>query len=126
MIRRPPRSTRTDTLFPYTTLFRSETAASLGRFSKADAERLPGFREKLLRLAGALRPALLRTPPRLDFGDWSNILALGRLGLSARLLGRKDMREMLRIVGMNAADQTGRASGRERVCQYVEISVGRV
>src|SRR3546814_13805792 len=27
MIRRPPRSTRTDTLFPYTTLFRSETIA---------------------------------------------------------------------------------------------------
>src|SRR3546814_7896525 len=27
MIRRPPRSTRTDTLFPYTTLFRSEAAA---------------------------------------------------------------------------------------------------
>src|SRR3546814_13930983 len=26
MIRRPPRSTRTDTLFPYTTLFRSEQA----------------------------------------------------------------------------------------------------
>src|SRR3546814_458797 len=26
MIRRPPRSTRTDTLFPYTTLFRSENA----------------------------------------------------------------------------------------------------
>src|SRR3546814_10282694 len=29
MIRRPPRSTRTDTLFPYTTLFRSELAAQL-------------------------------------------------------------------------------------------------
>src|SRR3546814_10046268 len=28
MIRRPPRSTRTDTLFPYTTLFRSFPAAS--------------------------------------------------------------------------------------------------
>src|SRR3546814_13787290 len=27
MIRRPPRSTRTDTLFPYTTLFRSDFAA---------------------------------------------------------------------------------------------------
>src|SRR3546814_11369402 len=27
MIRRPPRSTRTDTLFPYTTLFRSHTVA---------------------------------------------------------------------------------------------------
>src|SRR3546814_16882562 len=29
MIRRPPRSTRTDTLFPYTTLFRSLAQASL-------------------------------------------------------------------------------------------------
>src|SRR3546814_10879641 len=29
MIRRPPRSTRTDPLFPYTTLFRSDLAASL-------------------------------------------------------------------------------------------------
>src|SRR3546814_2069703 len=29
MIRRPPRSTRTDTLFPYTTLFRSFTVAEL-------------------------------------------------------------------------------------------------
>src|SRR3546814_4237254 len=27
MIRRPPRSTRTDTLFPYTTLFRSDSRA---------------------------------------------------------------------------------------------------
>src|SRR3546814_3942392 len=27
MIRRPPRSTRTDTLFPYTTLFRSQNAS---------------------------------------------------------------------------------------------------
>src|SRR3546814_13988048 len=30
MIRRPPRSTRTDTLFPYTTLFRSPAAAGEG------------------------------------------------------------------------------------------------
>src|SRR3546814_12877557 len=33
MIRRPPRSTRTDTLFPYTTLFRSKSgraAAAMG------------------------------------------------------------------------------------------------
>src|SRR3546814_8999995 len=29
MIRRPPRSTRTDTLFPYTTLFRSQPRQSL-------------------------------------------------------------------------------------------------
>src|SRR3546814_8109264 len=31
MIRRPPRSTRTDTLFPYTTLFRSAGCAAAGR-----------------------------------------------------------------------------------------------
>src|SRR3546814_15674487 len=30
MIRRPPRSTRTDTLFPYTTLFRSEDRFTVG------------------------------------------------------------------------------------------------
>src|SRR3546814_9208078 len=30
MIRRPPRSTRTDTLFPYTTLFRSKALACVG------------------------------------------------------------------------------------------------
>src|SRR3546814_1317938 len=30
MIRRPPRSTRTDTLFPYTTLFRSEDQSDSG------------------------------------------------------------------------------------------------
>src|SRR3546814_16829344 len=30
MIRRPPRSTRTDTLFPYTTLFRSSSNPTVG------------------------------------------------------------------------------------------------
>src|SRR3546814_2340380 len=35
MIRRPPRSTRTDTLFPYTTLFRSGSAAAAGAHSHA-------------------------------------------------------------------------------------------
>src|SRR3546814_6619313 len=51
MIRRPPRSTRTDTLFPYTTLFRSpfviETVAML--YSPvSNRERIPvsiGYRE---------------------------------------------------------------------------------
>src|SRR3546814_8647513 len=33
MIRRPPRSTRTDTLFPYTTLFRSQPSPRTGRTS---------------------------------------------------------------------------------------------
>src|SRR3546814_8633038 len=34
MIRRPPRSTRTDTLFPYTTLFRSHLAERLDNMSR--------------------------------------------------------------------------------------------
>src|SRR3546814_3781561 len=34
MIRLPPISTRTDTLFPYTTLFRSEGAQRLGRVTR--------------------------------------------------------------------------------------------
>src|SRR3546814_8016553 len=39
MIRRPPRSTRTDTLFPYTTLFRSVlAAASEALLANADAK----------------------------------------------------------------------------------------
>src|SRR3546814_4648641 len=33
MVRRPPRSTRTDTLFPYTTLFRSSLAAAATEFT---------------------------------------------------------------------------------------------
>src|SRR3546814_17916484 len=37
MIRRPPRSTRTDTLFPYTTLFRSLRAAG-GQADGTDAD----------------------------------------------------------------------------------------
>src|SRR3546814_14278278 len=41
MIRRPPRSTRTDTLFPYTTLFRSLasqlTGSALDIMTEADA-----------------------------------------------------------------------------------------
>src|SRR3546814_6763659 len=35
MIRRPPRSTRTDTLFPYTTLFRSAQSGDTSAFRDA-------------------------------------------------------------------------------------------
>src|SRR3546814_10231256 len=38
MIRRPPRSTRTDTLFPYTTLFRSAQVRAAGRLGGAQDE----------------------------------------------------------------------------------------
>src|SRR3546814_8676092 len=52
MIRRPPRSTRTDTLFPYTTLFRSRRRA-LSRF-------LTGKRRYIAR---ASHPARTIAPP---------------------------------------------------------------
>src|SRR3546814_947383 len=40
MIRRPPRSTRTDTLFPYTTLFRSSSARQrAGKMPAAESAR---------------------------------------------------------------------------------------
>src|SRR3546814_8604910 len=40
MIRRPPSSTRTETLFPYTTLFRSEDD-DVGQNHHADGDRVP-------------------------------------------------------------------------------------
>src|SRR3546814_3548415 len=54
MIRRPPRSTRTDTLFPYTTLFRSLNleAAELGRTYIARAN---GKAEDYIAIGTALR-----------------------------------------------------------------------
>src|SRR3546814_989112 len=42
MIRRPPRSTRTDTLFPYTTLFRS-FATAFGQVVLEDRRQHRGF-----------------------------------------------------------------------------------
>src|SRR3546814_7615402 len=59
MIRRPPRSTRTDTLFPYTTLFRSAAKLDRRRAARGVADRLVGrdrvadlgqFVERLLKI----------------------------------------------------------------------------
>src|SRR3546814_8971427 len=67
MIRRPPRSTRTDTLFPYTTLFRSP---SLPRRSRALGRRLMAHRQarvdQRLGTAHACRRAM--TPGRTRIG----------------------------------------------------------
>src|SRR3546814_5522166 len=49
MIRRPPRSTRTDTLFPYTTLFRSQVGNHIALDQHVHA--------RLHRLAGAIEQA---------------------------------------------------------------------
>src|SRR3546814_2655337 len=55
MIRRPPRSTRTDTLFPYTTLFRSTRLAALGHAGaiEAAAHRVVAHTRQILDAAAA-------------------------------------------------------------------------
>src|SRR3546814_10349095 len=71
MIRRPPRSTRTDTLFPYTTLFRSWPQARKGHLMPSQdlAERIesanaadPAFRKDIL--------AGLSTMPKATPARW--------------------------------------------------------
>src|SRR3546814_2068428 len=65
MIRRPPRSTRTDTLFPYTTLFRSRTVVHSGQRPPAPAAALgetAGMASPFLNFAGSrLSQAELRS-----------------------------------------------------------------
>src|SRR3546814_4405967 len=48
MIRRPPRSTRTDTLFPYTTLFRSQRVLTDGSETYTQSSRLRTIEQSLL------------------------------------------------------------------------------
>src|SRR3546814_10678042 len=72
MIRRPPRSTRTDTLFPYTTLFRSGVAP------RADDSDGPGFNQLVLSHGLVLRiragragsPAAIRMQPSFNPAAW--------------------------------------------------------
>ncbi|MFO1059766.1 MAG: NAD(P)/FAD-dependent oxidoreductase [Dongiaceae bacterium] len=70
----------------------------------ADATAWRGLHRRLERFAGALRPMLAATPPRLGTRSRGDLGTLARLGWSLRRLGRDDMREFLRIAGMNVAD----------------------
>src|SRR3546814_17535674 len=47
MIRRPPRSTRTDTLFPYTTLFRSSIPVFVGNVENLEKRITRAYRRTL-------------------------------------------------------------------------------
>src|SRR3546814_12699308 len=58
MLRQPPRSTRTDTLFPYPTLFRSPCHRSLGRLALVFMVALP-----LVALLSALHGAARHAGP---------------------------------------------------------------
>src|SRR3546814_15110420 len=100
MIRRPPRSTRTDTLFPYTTRFRSAAAAPLVLYLLAVAALSP-FAGPLARRFGARRVFLASVPP--------SILALVGLGFS----------DSVAAITFWRGVKIGRASCRESACQCV-------
>src|SRR3546814_2369962 len=72
MIRRPPRSTRTDTLFPYTTLFRSQPRA-VRTFETESGVRRKAMRPSLLALSliccAAVPAFALDNPPSTPIED---------------------------------------------------------
>src|SRR3546814_10484349 len=88
MIRRPPRSTRTDTLFPYTTLFRSEAAAHAEddrQHASDETKRKRGERRDIK--AGPVKP-----PAKGQGGDqavmpWPGGRTLARAGGAQRAHG---------------------------------------
>src|SRR3546814_477724 len=81
MIRRPPRSTRTDTLFPYTTLFRSNNPAKGGPISGGTISRgfreFPEIRQKWNAVTGRL---VVDWKPDLSFTDDTLLYASGSRG----------------------------------------------
>jgi phytoene dehydrogenase-like protein len=77
---------------------------SLAARSSSDAAALPKYSALLQRLGAALQPVFEMTPPRLGTDSWHDRLALLRMGLRLRRLGRRDMRELLRIGGMCVYD----------------------
>src|SRR3546814_19100256 len=105
MIRRPPRSTRTDTLFPYTTLFRSLLVQDWG-LTDALAWNDPAWSISAEFAAYLLFPLLARAI------DWRRVPTPALIAAIAAFLT---------ILGgvMARADEIGSASCRERVCQYV-------
>src|SRR3546814_15604680 len=130
MIRRPPRSTRTDTLFPYTTLFRSGAFVSIDVDGSLHVER--GFvrpEDEPAEVADDAEPAADEGEPDQDrAGDGAEDDENGSADESA---DEEDPDDLLRplpdrlVTDLTAhrtlalRDEIGRASCRERVCQYV-------
>src|SRR3546814_6007664 len=82
MIRRPPRSTRTDTLFPYPTLFRSDRMVGVANFADEAGDDVDArFLGELLRLDLVAHRGD-RVHRRADEGD---ILLRHRLGEAGAL-----------------------------------------
>jgi len=72
--------------------------------SAADAQAFADYNARMRRYAAALAPILSRPPPRLGTTAWEDRLSLLRIGWAIRRLGKRDMRELLRIGGMNVFD----------------------
>jgi phytoene dehydrogenase-like protein len=81
-----------------------EVTPSLQEVSTADAAALPGFHARLARFAAALRPFQTEAPPRLRDMSRGDRWVLAKLAWRLRRLGRRDLREFLRIAAMNVAD----------------------
>ena len=58
----------------------------------------------LKRFAKALQPFWMKTMPRMGGNTLAEILTFAQIGLKLKLLGKKDMRELLRVVSLPARD----------------------
>jgi phytoene dehydrogenase-like protein len=59
----------------------------------------------MTRFADLLRKYLNKPPPRLGTKDLKDLLTLGQLGFDIRRLGKTEMQEFLRLIGMNIHDE---------------------
>lgn len=75
-----------------------------GNVSDFDQQALKEYRRFMGRFAGVIGALHNRIPPRIASGQSRDLIALGKLALDIRLLGRDDMREFLRIAGINIFD----------------------
>src|SRR3546814_15662224 len=90
MIRRPPRSTRTDTLFPYTTLFRSEQDRGCVS-ARQSTRKTPGDDERMGHLLreGAERMSTLSAEDRRSEEHTSELQSLMRSSYAVFCLKKK-------------------------------------
>ncbi len=82
----------------------AKTIEEIGRFSKSDAANYPRFAAWVHRLAGLLGGWLLRPPPDVTGVSPPDLLELLKFGWKLRRLGKKEMREALRVFPMSIAD----------------------
>ena len=75
-----------------------------GTLSQGDRHGLAEYHARMLKFARVLAKQHNRRPPRLGGGGRSDMMGAAMLGLDIRLLRREDMREFLRIAGINIYD----------------------